>query len=173
MLGLPQVRELEQVARELDVLRVDAEAHRRVRGVGHVQVVGPGLGPVLPRMRTRVAGDEAVGPVGRRAAVVVAAQRRRVVGPLVAEELAEAVEPRRRVDQQVPVVVADLVAEMADQRAVGLAHLGADALAHGVLGLLGVERDHAHLVAGHHVRAARHVAEEVESQAMHRIGQRA
>jgi hypothetical protein len=67
--------------------------------------------------------------------------------------------------------VADLVAEMADQRAVGLAHLGADALAHRVLGLLGVERDHAHFVAGHHVRAARHVAQEIESQAMRRIGQ--
>ncbi len=37
------------------------------------------------------------------------------------------------------------MAEVADQGSVGLAHLGADAFAHGVFGLFGVERDHAHL----------------------------
>ncbi|MDT4848209.1 hypothetical protein FQZ97_822950 [compost metagenome] len=49
-------------------------------------------------------------------------------------------------------------------------HLGADALAHGVFGFLGIEGDQALLVARHHMRAARHVAEKVEGQPVHRIG---
>ncbi|KAF1057161.1 MAG: hypothetical protein GAK39_06368 [Variovorax sp.] len=170
MLWPPQVLWREQVAREFDVGGIDAEAHRGVGRVGHVQVVGPGLGPVLPRMHAGVAAHETLRPVGRRALVVVLLQRGAVVGALVAEQRAEVLEPGRGPHQQVPVVVADLVAEVAHQRAVGLAHLGADALAHRVLGLLGIEGDDAGVVAGHHVRAARHVAQEVEGQAMHRIG---
>ena len=170
VVGLPEVREVEQVGRELDVARIDAEAHRRVRRVGHVQVVRPGLGPVLPRVRAGVAGDAAVGPVGSRPLFVVHAQRVHVVGALVAEEFAEIEQPLRRVDQPVPVVVADLVAEMTHQRAVRLAHLGADLLAHHVLGLGGVQGDHAGLVAGDDGRSAGHVVEEVEGQAAGGIG---
>ena len=130
----------------------------------------PGLGPVFPRMHAGVAAHEALRPVGRRALVVVPLQRGAVVGALVAEQRAEVLEPGRGQHQQVPVVVADLVAEVAHQRAVGLAHLGADALAHRVLGLLGIEGDDAGVVPGHHVRAARHVAQEIEGQAVHRVG---
>ena len=130
----------------------------------------PGLGPVFPRVRAGVAAHVAVGPVGRRALVVVHLQRGRVVGAVVAEQRAKVVDPRRGQHQQVPVVVADLVAEVAQQRAVGLAHLGADALAHRVFGLLGVQGDHAVVVARHHVRGAGHVAEEIESQAVDRVG---
>ena len=72
-------------------------------------------------------------------------------------------------DQPVPVVVADLVAEMAEQRAVGLAHLGAPLFALGVVGLGDIERDQALVVAGQDAFATRpaadRIGEEVESKA--------
>ena len=53
--------------------------------------------------------------------------------------------------QHHPVVVADLVAEVAEHGAVGLAELVADPLAVGVVGLGQVDGDEAVLVAGGHV----------------------
>ena len=51
-------------------------------------------------------------------------------------------------DERHPIVVADFVAEVADQRAVRLVHLLADALAFDRVGLADVDRDQAVGVAG-------------------------
>ena len=52
-------------------------------------------------------------------------ERLAIVLPLVAEHGTERVEGAAVGDEPVPVIVADLMAEMAQQRAVGLAHRGA------------------------------------------------
>jgi len=58
----------------------------------------------------------------------------------------------------------DLMAQMAQQRAVGLAQAGADLLAHRVVGLVDIERDDAAGMSGHD-RLAVDRAQEVEGQA--------
>ena len=61
-----------------------------------------------------------------------APQRLVIVGALIAEECVESLQPGRSVaDQAIPVIVAEFVAEMAEKRAVILAHLGAHLLALG------------------------------------------
>ena len=66
--------------------------------------------------------------------------------------------------------MAELVAEMAEQRAVVLAHLGAHLLALGGIGLGDVERDQAVVMAGQHMLAGRRatqqrIGEEIEGDA--------
>jgi hypothetical protein len=57
-----------------------------------------------------------------------------VAGALVAEERPVVEEPRAALDQDVPVVVTDLVAEVPEQRPVGLVQVHATALALDVVG---------------------------------------
>lgn len=45
-------------------LHLDPEVGGGLQGVGDVQGVSPGLGPVLPGVAARAGGDEAVLPVG-------------------------------------------------------------------------------------------------------------
>ncbi len=91
----------------------------------------------------------------------MASQRLVVVGALVAEQRVKALQPGGVVaDQPVPIIVAELVAEMAEQRAVVLAHLGAHLLALGGIGLGDVERDQPVVVAGQHALAGRRAADE-------------
>ncbi len=170
MVGLPQVGGLEQIAGEFGTRRVHAEAHGGICRVGHVQVVRPGFGPVLPRMRTGVAGHETVAPIGDRALLVMRLEGGGVVGAFVAEQRAIVFQPVRRIDQQVPVVVADLVPEMPHQRSIRFPHLGANALAHCVFRFLCVEGDDAVFMARQHMRAAGHVAQEVEGEPVDRVG---
>ena len=106
----------------------------------------------------------AVAPVGGRALVVVALQRVGVVGALVAEQLAERLVPARTRDEPVPVVVADLVPQVAEQRAVGLVQRVRGLLARDVVRFLDVDRDDAVRVPGHHRRAAGRRAQEIERE---------
>ena len=69
-------------------------------------------------------------------------------------------------DQQIPVVVADLVAEVAEKRSIGLLHGGTTALALRIVSLLQRERDGAALVPGHHRLSRRFFGEKLEAQAM-------
>jgi hypothetical protein len=62
------------------------------------------------------------------------------------------------------------MAEVAEQRAVGLAHRAAHLFAVGVVGFGDVQRDEAVVVAGHDARTIFAVLEEFECQAMLRIG---
>lgn len=109
-------------------------------------------------------------PVGRRAICIVAAQRLLVVRALVAEHGAIALQLWRVVaDKAVPVVMAQLVAEMAEQGAVILAELRAHLLALRRIRLGDVERDQAIVMAGQDMLAAwpltRHVGQEIEGDA--------
>ena len=83
--------------------------------------------------------------------LVVALRRPPRNRALVAEQLAEALRASCvSRDQPVPVVVADLVAQVAEHGAIALAHLLAHVLAKREVGLVDVERDDAVVVAGHH-----------------------
>ena len=90
------------------------------QGVGHVQVVGPGLGPVFPGMGAGVGADKPLLPVGGRSLLVMALEGLGVVFPLVAETLAEIAPGGAVLDQPVPVIMSDLMAKMPQQRAVRL-----------------------------------------------------
>src|SRR5262245_19103766 len=90
-----------------------AERARGFERVDHVEVVRPGLCEILPGVRAGIGGDEMLRPVGRRPFGIVALERGGVVLPFVAEYRAEFLELRRRRDQAIPIVVRDLVAEVA------------------------------------------------------------
>ena len=62
--------------------------------------------------------------------------------------------------------MADLVAEVSDQRAIGLAQILPDLLAPGVVGFLDVQGDQAAGMAGHHDRPAGRRAQKVEGHAV-------
>src|SRR4051812_15949210 len=89
-----------------------------------------------------------------------------VILPLVAEGSAKIVQAIAVAHQNIPEIMATLVAEVAEQRAIGLAHLGADALALGIVGFGHCERDETALVPGHHTvgMAFRRFGEEVEGE---------
>ena len=79
--------------------------------------------------------------------VVVASLRFGVARALVAEELAECCEARPAVDEQIPVVVADLVAQMAEHGSIAFVQTLPQRLAMGVVGLHDVQREAALVVA--------------------------
>ena len=153
----------------LQVLGLEPEPERGVEAVDHVQVVRPGLGPVLPRMGRRVRADEPARPVGGRAVLVVRLQRSGVVRALVAEEYPARLEPARIPDEAVPVVVADLVPEMTEERPIRLTQIVADLLALRVVRLFGVERDQAARVPGQHARPRGRCAQEIEREPALRV----
>ncbi len=86
--------------------------------VDHVQVVRPGLRPVFPGMHGGVGADVRIRPVRGRALLVVALHRLVVVERVVAEELAKCAEQVAVPDEPVPVVVADLVPQVAEHGAI-------------------------------------------------------
>jgi len=116
-------------------------------------------------MAAGIGADEALAPVGRRAVGIVLLQRGAVVLALVAEQLAEGAQPFARLDQQLPVVMTGLMAQMAEQRAVGLAEVAAALLTARVVGLGGVKRDDAIGMAGDDGRPTGQRQQQVEGQA--------
>src|SRR5262245_53453958 len=101
----------------------------------------PGFGPVLPGMRRRVGADVSIDPARGRTVLVVGFQRRRIVGTFVAEKGAKALQPGAVQNQPVPVVVADLMAKMTEQRAIWLVQLEPSLFPLGSIGFLDIERD--------------------------------
>ena len=88
-----------------------------------------------------------------------------IILALVAEQCAVAVDPWCIGNQAVEIIVAALVAEVTQQRAVTFVHLFARALALGRIGFGNVESDEAIVVAGHHALVGHAVFEELECQA--------
>ena len=125
----------------------------------------PALRPVLPGMRGGIGAHEPLLPVGRRTVLVVLIQRLRIVLALVAEERTPALEARAGLHQPLPVVMADLVAEVSKHRSIRLVQGDAPLLALGIVGLAEVQGDHAARMAGFH-RLARRVGEKLEDQAV-------
>jgi hypothetical protein len=64
-----------------------------------------------------------------------------VVTALVTEQLPEGSVPQAIPDEPLPIMVADLVAEMLEERAVGLRHVAAMTFPLGVVGLADVDGD--------------------------------
>ncbi len=137
----------------------------RFQRIDHVQVVGPGFGPVFPRVRCSVAADEALFPVGDRTVLVVPLECVAIILALVAEQRAVAVDPWCIGNQAVEIIVAALVTEVTQQRAITFVHLFARALALGRIGFGDVQRDQAIVVAGHHALVGHAIFEELECQA--------
>jgi len=90
-----------------------------------------------------------------------------VIGRIVAEDSTACVELAARADQHIPEIMSDLVAEMPEQRPIGLAHLQPAPLALDAVGFGKRDRDQAVVMAGHDpLSAVRIVGEEVEDQAV-------
>ena len=66
-------------------------------------------------------------------------------------------------------MVADLVAEMAEQRAIRLAHGRAQLLALRIVRLFQRDHDHAVVVSGHHLRTSFGIGQEVENEPVLRV----
>ena len=101
----------------------------------------------------------------------MALERGGVVPGLVAERGAESLDPAAVAHQHVPVVMPDLVAEMAEQGAVGLVHARTAPLEFGRIGFGERDRHHAVVVARHHLRPGvlRRIGQEFEGEAVLRI----
>ena len=151
------------IAGELGV-DADAEGGGHFQRVYYVQVVGPGFGEVLPGVGGGVDADEVVLPAGFVRVLVVGLQGLVVVGAFVTEHGAERFDGGRAADEQVPVMVADFVAEMAERGAVDFAHLFAHAFAFGVVAFLQRDGDQAVIVAGEHVGLGGGFGREVEGE---------
>src|SRR5689334_13394898 len=93
-------------------------AHRRLRDIQHVQIVGPALGPIFPRMAAGIRADESCLPIGRRSLLVMPLQRCGVILSLVTEQRTKRVEVLAVGDQAIPIVMSALVTEMTEQRTV-------------------------------------------------------
>ena len=131
-------------------LRLEREAvgTSSLERIDDVKVVSEGFGPILPRMHRRVGTHEAVSPVGRRPFLVMPLLRRGIVGGLVAEERPKRFDATPILDQLVPVVVADFMPEMPQQRAIGFTHLLACLLTKGIIGLGDIDGDEPLTVPG-------------------------
>src|SRR5262249_33985291 len=116
--------------------------------VDYVEVMRPALGEVLPGVSARVAADEGFAPVRARAVFVMPLERGGIILALGAERLAEAIDAAAVASEHLPVVIAHLGAKRAEDGAVGLAELAAQALALGVVGLAQADRDDAAGVSG-------------------------
>ena len=101
----------------------------------------------------------------------MALERGFVVLAIVAEHRAELLEPAAVANQNVPIVMADLVAEMAEQTAIGLGQFRPALLHLGAVGFGERDRHHAVVVSGHHPGAGRmgRIGEELEHQAVARV----
>src|ERR1700756_1421391 len=85
---------------EIDLRRqtlcsLDCGAHRdtkissHLQGVDNMEIMGPGLGEILPCVHRGISRNILLLPIGWRSILVVALQRSLIVIPIVAKELAE------------------------------------------------------------------------------------
>ncbi len=96
-------------------------------------------------------------------------KRLAVIQPVIAEQAAEGIQPALLARHQpVPEIMPALVPEMAQQGAIGFAHLAAHLFAHGIVGLAHRECDQAIVMTGHHAlgMAFGRVLQEIEGQAV-------
>ena len=82
-----------------------------------MEAMRPGLREVFPGMGGGIGADIGLLPVRRGAVGIIGGKRRLVIPRRVAEDLAEGRDPTAVLDQEVPVEVADLVAEIESDEA--------------------------------------------------------
>ena len=109
-------------------------------------------------MHRGVRGDVAGLPVGARPGLVVRLQRFGIGGSVVIAEDGPALVFAAIFDQHLPIEMADLVPEMADQRAVRFTHDDAQLLTLHFVGLAQIDRDPAVGVSGVHFFCLAHAA---------------
>src|SRR6266851_3652256 len=115
-----------------------------------MQIVRPGFGPVLPGMRPRIGADEPLRPVWRGTLLVVPRQSLAIICTLVPEEVAKSVEPVTGLEQPIPIIMATLVAKVAQEGAIRFVHLAPPLLPLRVVGLCHVDGDHPVAVPSQH-----------------------
>ena len=146
----------------------DAEVRHRPKCVDDMEEMGEGLCEVLPRMGCGVGTDMAVGPIGERAASIVAMYRLRIIGALVPEQRSEAILHVGPGNEPIPIIVADLMTEVTEKGPIRLPHFVSDALARHVIRFDHVQGDHPVGMPGEelrHVAVLRgRVVEEVEGE---------
>src|SRR6185436_4359545 len=106
-----------------------------------MKIVRPGFRPVFPRMRTAVRADEVHRPVDRGTVLIVGLQGLVVVATLVTKHSSKVLEAAGSGDEPIPVVVTDFMAEVSEQRAIGLVETCPTQLALRVVGLGEVDPD--------------------------------
>ena len=92
-------------------VKSESTGSRGFQRVGHVQIVRPCFGPVLPGMGTGVRADKSLLPVSGHPPIV-SPQCFGVVLPFVPKEIAKAMDPVTIPYEPVPIVVATLMAEV-------------------------------------------------------------
>src|SRR4051812_17805349 len=95
----------------------------------------PGFGKIFPGMGGRIGRNIALLPIGWRPGLIVMLKSEIVVLPVVAEDRPALLELVAIADQQIPIMMPDLMAKMAEQGPVSFAHLQAPALPFDVVGL--------------------------------------
>src|SRR5215213_10221898 len=118
-----------------------------------MEIVSPSLGKIFPRMGGGIGADEFLLPIFLRSIGIMSLQGVTVILPLVPEDLAEALQARIVAHQDVPEIVTDLVAEVAEERPVWLRHAVAPTLPLGVIRLGDIDGDQAVVVPGQNRRA--------------------
>src|SRR5580700_7936403 len=113
-----------------------------------MEKVRRGLGPVFPRVGGCVGADMGILPILARSSAVVMTQCLGVIRTLVTEEATKFLQPCAVANESVPEIVSDLVAEMAEQGAIGLVLSDTLTLSFEVIGLINVQRDDAVVVTG-------------------------
>ena len=153
---------------------VTASAGAAFDGIDHVHVMRPALCEVFPWVGGRVGGDKIDLPTCGWTVVVVMLERGGVVRGLVTEDGPEGLDLAPVLDQPVPIIMADLVPEMAEQGPIGFMHFGAPLFPLGVVGLGDVHGDDAFGMArqrGSHHGAVRPdgVGEKIEDEPSVRV----
>jgi hypothetical protein len=144
--------------------QAESKTSGRFESIDNMQVVSPGFGPIFPRVGGGISGDESILPIRRRALLIVGFQGGSVVHAFIPKELAERFEFGSRGDENVPIIMGDFVAEMAEERAERLAKIDSASLAFGVVGLDGVDSDEAIGMASKDWRGAGSIAQKTEAQ---------
>src|SRR4051794_30984862 len=106
-----------------------------------MQVMSPCLRPIFPGMNTRIGADKSLFPVGLGPFLIVTIQGRGIILTLIAKTLAKRLEQIAVLDEPVPIIMADLVAKMAQQGSVWLMHLQPALFPLGIVSFHDVNRD--------------------------------
>ncbi len=121
-----------------------------LQSIGDMQIMGEGLGEILPRMGRRILRDEVAAPVGSWPPVV-AGQRCSVVLPLVAEHDSERRELLAVAHQSLPKIVADLMTRMPEHCAIWLAEKHPQVFSMRIRRLGEIDGDDAIQMSDHHL----------------------
>jgi hypothetical protein len=100
-----------------------------------MEVVSPGLSEVFPGMRCGISRYKVLLPIGWCGLDIMPRKCSLIVLPVITEHSAASIEFASVAYQKVLIMVSDLVAEVTEQRAIGLVHLASPLFTLNVVGL--------------------------------------